>query len=95
LKGKHKACINVFGIITLHDIDMLERKSRTGCGWIACTTNAVFLAAAALRPDHRSDLLCARSPRHRAAGPATRHQGAVRCAGPLAASQPCASPGAT
>jgi hypothetical protein len=43
LKGKHKEGINVLGAITLHDIDMLERESRTGRGWIACTTDAVFL----------------------------------------------------
>ncbi|KAF8264240.1 hypothetical protein EI94DRAFT_1738825 [Lactarius quietus] len=43
LKGKHKEGINVLGIVTLHDIDMLERESQTGRGWIACTTDAVFL----------------------------------------------------
>ncbi|KAH9169740.1 hypothetical protein EDB89DRAFT_2072598 [Lactarius sanguifluus] len=43
LKGKYKEGINVLGIVTLHDIDMLERESRTGRGWIACTTDAVFL----------------------------------------------------
>ncbi|KAH9023832.1 hypothetical protein EDB85DRAFT_1989478, partial [Lactarius pseudohatsudake] len=43
LKGKHKEGINVLGIITLHDVDMLERGSQTGRGWIACTTDAVFL----------------------------------------------------
>ncbi|KAH9052330.1 hypothetical protein EDB87DRAFT_1797946 [Lactarius vividus] len=42
LKGKHKKGINVLGSVTLHDIDMLERESRTGRGWIACTTDAVF-----------------------------------------------------
>jgi len=48
LKGKHKEGINVLGSITLHDIDMLERESRTGRGWIACTTDAVFLE----KPQH-------------------------------------------
>ncbi|KAI9433131.1 hypothetical protein H4582DRAFT_1820081, partial [Lactarius indigo] len=43
LKGKHKEGINVLGMVTLHDIDTLERESRTGRGWIACTTDAVFL----------------------------------------------------
>ncbi|KAH9023828.1 hypothetical protein EDB85DRAFT_2183174 [Lactarius pseudohatsudake] len=38
LKGKH---INVLGIVTPHDIDMIERESQTGCGWIARTTEAV------------------------------------------------------
>ncbi|KAF8264683.1 hypothetical protein EI94DRAFT_1805512 [Lactarius quietus] len=48
LKGKHKEGINVLGIVTLHDIDMLERESQTSRGWIACTTNAVFLE----KPQH-------------------------------------------
>lgn len=48
LKGKHKEGINVLGIVTLHDIDMLERESRTGRGWIACTTDALFLE----KPQH-------------------------------------------
>ena len=48
LKGKHKEGINVLGSVTLHDIDMLERESRTGRGWIACTTDAVFLE----KPQH-------------------------------------------
>ncbi|KAH9012261.1 hypothetical protein EDB84DRAFT_968037 [Lactarius hengduanensis] len=43
LKGKHKEDIDVLGIIMPHDIDMLERESRTGRGWIACTTDTVFL----------------------------------------------------
>ncbi|KAH8980082.1 hypothetical protein EDB92DRAFT_2107324 [Lactarius akahatsu] len=43
LKGKHKEGINVLGSVTLHDVDMLERESRTGRGWIACTTDTVFL----------------------------------------------------
>jgi hypothetical protein len=48
LKGKHKEGINVLGIVTLHDMDMLERESRTGRGWIACTTDALFLE----KPQH-------------------------------------------
>ncbi|KAI9456040.1 hypothetical protein BJY52DRAFT_1213071 [Lactarius psammicola] len=48
LKSKHKEGINVLGSVTLHDIDMLERESHTGRGWIACTTDAVFLE----KPQH-------------------------------------------
>ncbi|KAH9034011.1 hypothetical protein EDB83DRAFT_2525299 [Lactarius deliciosus] len=40
LKGKY---INVLGIVTPHDIDMLECESQTGRGWIARTTDAVSL----------------------------------------------------
>lgn len=43
LKGKHKEGINVLGVVTLHDIGLLERESTTGRGWIACTTDALFL----------------------------------------------------
>ena len=37
LKGKQKEGINVLGVVTLHDIGLLERESTTGRGWIACT----------------------------------------------------------
>ncbi|KAH8995786.1 hypothetical protein EDB86DRAFT_3077345 [Lactarius hatsudake] len=40
LKGEHT---DVLGIVTPHDIDMLEHESQTGCGWIARTTDAVSL----------------------------------------------------
>lgn len=36
LKGKQKEGINVLGVVTLHDIERLERESETGRGWIAC-----------------------------------------------------------
>src|SRR6266702_1401901 len=91
LKGKHKEGINVFGIIALHDIDMLERESRIACGWIACTTDAVFLA----KPQHYDliiDLTSYAPPRGRACNSPSRSR---TRAGPLTASQPCASPGAT
>ncbi|KAI0247533.1 hypothetical protein BJV78DRAFT_1244684 [Lactifluus subvellereus] len=42
-RGKQKEGINVLGAITLHDISVLEHESNTGCGWIACTTDAVFM----------------------------------------------------
>jgi hypothetical protein len=37
LNGKQKEGINVLGVVTLHDIGLLERESTTGRGWIACT----------------------------------------------------------
>ncbi|KAF4622156.1 hypothetical protein D9613_009405 [Agrocybe pediades] len=43
LKGKHKEPINVLGMVTLVDLDRLEAESRTGRGWIACTTDAIFM----------------------------------------------------
>ncbi|KAH9169759.1 hypothetical protein EDB89DRAFT_2072611 [Lactarius sanguifluus] len=43
LKGKLKEGINILGIVTLHNIDMLERESRTNRGWILCMTDAIFL----------------------------------------------------
>ncbi|THH12947.1 hypothetical protein EW146_g7222 [Bondarzewia mesenterica] len=43
LKGKHKEGVNVLGIVTLHDIDKLIREGKSGRGWIACTTDAIFL----------------------------------------------------
>ncbi|KAI9461513.1 hypothetical protein F5148DRAFT_243292 [Russula earlei] len=46
LKGKQKEGISVLGVVTLHDIERIERESETGRGWIACTTDAVFLEKA-------------------------------------------------
>jgi len=37
LKGNQKEGINVLGVVTLHDIELLERESTTRGGWIACT----------------------------------------------------------
>jgi hypothetical protein len=37
LKGKQQEGINVLGVVTLHDIGLLECESTTGRGWIACT----------------------------------------------------------
>ena len=36
LKGKQKEGLNVLGVVTLHDIGLLERESETGRGWVAC-----------------------------------------------------------
>lgn len=43
LKGKHKDPINVLGMVTLADLNRLEAESQTGRGWIACTTDAIFM----------------------------------------------------
>jgi len=72
LKGKHKEGINVLGIITLHDVDMLERESRTGCSSIACRTDAVFL----VKPQHYDliiDLTSHALPRGRACNSPSRN----------------------
>ncbi|KAH9022599.1 hypothetical protein EDB84DRAFT_1564944 [Lactarius hengduanensis] len=54
LKGKYKEGINVLGIITLYDVNMLERESQTGRGWIACTTDALAIKEPyARRPTYR------------------------------------------
>ena len=33
----------VLGMVTLNDITSLEAESATGRGWIACTTDALFM----------------------------------------------------
>ncbi|KAF5375835.1 hypothetical protein D9615_008178 [Tricholomella constricta] len=43
LKGRCKEPINVLGMVTLSDMDRLHSESLTGRGWIACTTDAIFL----------------------------------------------------
>ncbi|THH31679.1 hypothetical protein EUX98_g2518 [Antrodiella citrinella] len=43
LKKKSKDVVKVLGIVTLHDIEKLQEESKTGRGWIACTTDAIFL----------------------------------------------------
>ncbi|KAJ3810910.1 hypothetical protein F5876DRAFT_76333 [Lentinula aff. lateritia] len=43
LPGKSKEGIQVLGMITLSDIDRLQAESKSGRGWIACTTDALFL----------------------------------------------------
>ncbi|KAH9052181.1 hypothetical protein EDB87DRAFT_1727533 [Lactarius vividus] len=47
-KGKDKVGINALGIVSPHDIEMLDHESRTGRGWIARTTDAIFLE----KPQH-------------------------------------------
>ncbi|CCM02730.1 uncharacterized protein FIBRA_04837 [Fibroporia radiculosa] len=43
LKGKSAAGVKVLGMVTLNDLSKLEEESRTGRGWVACTTDAIFL----------------------------------------------------
>ncbi|KAK2465002.1 hypothetical protein APHAL10511_003078 [Amanita phalloides] len=43
LKSKTKQGISVLGMVTLSDLDRLNTESLTGYGWIACTTDALFL----------------------------------------------------
>lgn len=43
LKGRNKDPISVLGMVTLTDLDRLNAETKTGRGWIACTTDAIFL----------------------------------------------------
>jgi hypothetical protein len=43
LKGRNKDPTSVLGMVTLTDLDRLKAESQTGRGWIACTTDAIFL----------------------------------------------------
>lgn len=43
LKDKARAGVKVLGVVTLHDIDRLQEESKDGRGWVACTTDAIFL----------------------------------------------------
>lgn len=43
LKGKCNEPLNVLGMVTLSDMDRLHWEGTTGRGWIACTTDAIFL----------------------------------------------------
>ncbi|KAH9025905.1 hypothetical protein EDB84DRAFT_1677797 [Lactarius hengduanensis] len=78
LKGKHKEGINVLGIVTPHDIDMLERvadRARLDSVYDRCD---VPREATALRPGHRTNLICTyRASRDRAPGLAARDRGVV------------------
>ncbi|KAG7087342.1 hypothetical protein E1B28_013318 [Marasmius oreades] len=48
LVGKNREPISVLGMITLSDLDKLQAETQTGRGWIACTTDAIFLE----KPSH-------------------------------------------
>lgn len=43
LKDKARAGVKVLGVVTLHDLDRLKAESVDGRGWVACTTDAIFL----------------------------------------------------
>lgn len=43
LSPKAKDGVPLLGMVTLHDLDRLEKASGEGRGWIACTTDALFL----------------------------------------------------
>lgn len=36
LKGRCKSGIKVLGMVTLNDLDKMEREGKSGTGWIAC-----------------------------------------------------------
>ncbi|KAJ7641307.1 hypothetical protein FB45DRAFT_354788 [Roridomyces roridus] len=43
LRGKCKEGISVLGMVTLNDLDRLQTEGNSGRGWVACTTDAIFL----------------------------------------------------
>lgn len=51
-KAQSKEGIKVLGVVTLNDLDRLEQESQSSRGWIACTTDTIFLEKAS-----RYDLL--------------------------------------
>lgn len=46
LKGRCRESVKVLGMITLNDLDMLKNEATCRRGWIACTTDAIFLEKA-------------------------------------------------
>jgi hypothetical protein len=43
LKGRTRESIKVLGMITLSDLDMLKSEDNCQRGWVACTTDAIYL----------------------------------------------------
>lgn len=43
LMGKSTEGVKVLGMVTLNDLSKLEEESKSSRGWIACTTDAIFL----------------------------------------------------
>ncbi|KAI6145014.1 hypothetical protein BKA82DRAFT_652193 [Pisolithus tinctorius] len=43
LSGRSREGITVLGMVTLSDLDKMHHEGKTGRGWIACTTDAIFL----------------------------------------------------
>ncbi|KAF7298361.1 hypothetical protein MKEN_01360700 [Mycena kentingensis (nom. inval.)] len=42
-RGNSRESLHVLGMVTLIDLDRLEKEGKTGRGWVACTTDAIFL----------------------------------------------------
>ncbi|KAI0820886.1 hypothetical protein BC628DRAFT_1394823 [Trametes gibbosa] len=42
LKGRNTSGVRVLGMVTLNDLDKLEFESKSGRGWVACTTDSIF-----------------------------------------------------
>ncbi|KAJ7058524.1 hypothetical protein C8F01DRAFT_1148457 [Mycena amicta] len=42
-RGNSPEGISVLGMVTLMDLDRLQKEGQTGRGWVACTTDAIFL----------------------------------------------------
>ena len=43
LKGRTRESIKVLGMVTLSDLDMLQSEDNCRRGWVACTTDAIYL----------------------------------------------------
>lgn len=43
LKGRTRESIRVLGTVTLSDLDMLQSEDNCRRGWVACTTDAIYL----------------------------------------------------
>ncbi|KAL4071859.1 hypothetical protein J3A83DRAFT_4236902 [Scleroderma citrinum] len=43
LRDRSREGITVLGMVTLSDLDKMHYEGKTGRGWIACTTDAIFL----------------------------------------------------
>ena len=43
LKGRTRESIRVLGMITLSDLDVLQSEDNCRRGWVACTTDAIYL----------------------------------------------------
>jgi len=43
VKGRSTTGVEVLGMVTLNDLDRLKEEGKTGRGWVACTTDALFL----------------------------------------------------
>ena len=43
LKGRTRESIRVLGMVTLSDLDMLQSDDNCRRGWVACTTDAIYL----------------------------------------------------